>query len=82
MSLMYICDRCGAKIQDYSTDKHYVKCLIDADCPDGRKYFSYDLCPQCQKILMFLNESFITFDKNNNDILYFLGVDEDGNSVR
>ena len=82
MATVHICDRCGAEIGLYNSDKHYVKCLIDADFPNGRKYQSYDLCPKCQKILEFLDESFISFEKNNNDILYFLGVDEDGNSVR
>lgn len=82
MATVHICDRCGAEIELYNSDKHYVKCLIDADFPDGRKYESYDLCARCQKILEFLDESFISFEKNNNDILYFLGVDENGNSVR
>ena len=82
MATIHICDRCGADIPLYNTDKHYIKCLIDADFQDGRKYKSYDLCARCQKILEFIMEDFIAECKSNQSILDFIGIDKDGNSVR
>lgn len=81
MATVHICDRCGAEIELYNKDKHYVQCLIDADFPDGRKYQSYDLCSKCQKILEFIMEDFIAECKSNYAILDFIGIDENGNNV-
>lgn len=69
----YICDRCGNIIYKYSTRNHIV--LYDSDVKYGAmlhgndKYNEYDLCDNCLRVLNKINDSFISYDKTNEEIL-------------
>lgn len=68
----YICDRCGSVINLYDAHNHVQ--LYDADIKHGailygdEKYNWYDLCDNCLEVLYKINESFISYDKTNEEI--------------
>lgn len=82
MATVHICDRCGAEIEDYIRDKHKITLYDAYENYVQYRYSQRDLCDNCRKLLEYINDSFIAYDKSKEEILEFLGVDEDGNSVR
>ena len=72
----YICDRCGAVIPSnkwfhnrilfYNSDVSYDKGI---EFQGNRSYSECDLCDDCLELLNKINESFMSCDRTNEEIL-------------
>lgn len=71
----YICDRCGDVIPLYNHRRNHIVFYdkgvknFNIVYQDNHKYNECDLCDECLELLNKINESFISYDRTNEEIL-------------